>query len=83
MVLAEPNKIQETQFFCFSGDYGREKANFWQSPDYSLNFKADDDNLNFDNRSDLGEANGNYSSGLLFLGSAGYSKRGFADASLF
>ncbi|MBU2265059.1 hypothetical protein KJ784_02645 [Patescibacteria group bacterium] len=45
-------------------------ALMWQSPDYSLSFKADDDRLYFVNRFDLGEALGHFSSGLLFLGSA-------------
>jgi len=39
----------------------------WQSVN-SLNFKANDDKLNFDNTDNLANANDNYSGGLLFLG---------------
>ena len=39
-----------------------------QSVDYSLNFKANDDKLDFDNTDNLANANDNYSGGLLFLG---------------
>ncbi len=42
----------------------------WQSPDYSLNFEARDDGLDFYYRGLLGDANDFYFSGLLFLGSA-------------
>ena len=45
-------------------------ALIWRSPGYSLYFRADDDGLVFDRGGDLGFANDNYSSGLLFLGSA-------------
>ena len=38
----------------------------WQKPEYSLNFKANDDKLKFDNRNL--DANENYSGGLLALG---------------
>lgn len=41
----------------------------WQSPDYLLGFEASDDGLYFDSRGALGNASGNFSSGLLFLGS--------------
>ena len=40
----------------------------WQSAGYSLYFNANDDNANFDNRSNLGNANGNYAGGLVVLG---------------
>ena len=40
----------------------------WQSADYSLNFKANDDKLDFNNTDNLANANDNYSGGLLFLG---------------
>ena len=43
-----------------------EKDKFWQSPKYSLNFKANDDELKFDNRNL--NANGNYSGSLSVLG---------------
>ena len=42
----------------------------WQSPGYSLYFEAYDDRLYFYDRGYLGFAFGDYSSGLLFLGSA-------------
>jgi hypothetical protein len=45
-----------------------EKAKFWQSQEYSLNVKANDDNANFDNRTNLGNANDNYSGALFFRG---------------
>jgi hypothetical protein len=61
-----PNKIQEAQQ-CSSSEYGWEKTNYLQSSDYSLYFKANDDKLNFNNKANLGNANDNYSSGLLFL----------------
>lgn len=38
------------------------------SADYSLNFKANDDNADFGNRTNLGNANDNYSGGLVLLG---------------
>ena len=41
---------------------------FWQSAEYSLYLNPNDDNLNFDNRANLGNANDNYSGGLLFVG---------------
>ena len=44
------------------------RQKFWQSADYSLNFKANDDKLDFDNTDNLANANDNYSGGLLFLG---------------
>jgi len=40
----------------------------WQSTDYSLNFKANDDKLDFDNTDNLANANDNYSGSLLFVG---------------
>jgi len=40
----------------------------WQSADYSLGFKADDDELDFDFAVGLAGASGRYSGGLLFLG---------------
>ncbi len=40
---------------------------FWQSSEYSLNFNANDDNANFDNRTNLSNANDNNSGGLLFV----------------
>jgi len=82
MVQRGPNKIQEAQF-CSSGDYGWEGTNYWQSPDDSLYFKANDDNLNFDNRGNLADANDNYSSGLLFFGSAIYNKEAPFSRGLF
>jgi len=44
------------------------KGKSWQSPEYSLNFKANDDNLNFNNTDNLADTNGDYSGGLLLLG---------------
>jgi|GEM_PF-3195591 len=55
-------------FDYFSGVNRWEKANFWQSSENSLYFKANDDNANFDNRANLADANDNYSGGLLFIG---------------
>lgn len=46
----------------------REKGKIWQSRENSLYFKANDDNANFDNRSNLDNANENYSGGLVFRG---------------
>jgi hypothetical protein len=69
-----PNKIQEAQFFALLVNNRRERTNYWQSPGHSLYFKANDDRLNFNNRGNLGNANDNYSSGLLFLGSAQYNR---------
>lgn len=43
-----------------------EKGKFWSSADYSLYFKANDNNLNFNHRNL--NANDNYSGGLLLLG---------------
>ena len=43
------------------------KGNVWQSAENSLNFKANDENLDFDNRNL--NANDNYSSGFVLLGS--------------
>ena len=40
----------------------------WQSADYSLNFKANDDKLAFSNTDNLANANDNYSGDLLFFG---------------
>lgn len=51
--------------------YGWETAIFvewWQSSDNSLYFNANDDNLNFDNRINLDNANDNYAGGLVVLG---------------
>ena len=45
---------------------GWERTNSWQSADYSLYFKANDDKLNFDNTDYLANANDNYSGGLFF-----------------
>ena len=45
-------------------------ALLWQSSDRSLYFRAYDDGLSFDDGADLGDAYDDYSSGLLFLGSA-------------
>lgn len=42
----------------------------WQSPGCSLYFEADDDDLGFGSRGSLGVASDDYSSGVLFLGSA-------------
>jgi hypothetical protein len=42
------------------------RQKLWQSAEHSLNFKANDDNLDFDNRNL--DANDNYSGGVLFLG---------------
>lgn len=39
----------------------------WQSADQTLNFKSNDDNLDFNDRNL--DANDNYSGGLLFVGS--------------
>jgi len=66
----EPNKIQGKYYFLshFLGGYRRKKTKLWQSADYSLNFKANDDKLDFDNTDNLADANDNYSGGLLFLG---------------
>lgn len=64
---AEPNKIQKMTFFIF-GENGREKTKSWQSADNSLYFKANDDNLDFNDNGNLGNANDNYSGALLFLG---------------
>ena len=47
---------------------GWRKTHFWQSAEYSLNFKANDDKLDFDNKSNLDNANDNYSGGLFVLG---------------
>lgn len=41
---------------------------FWQSSDHSLNFKANDDKLDFDNTDNRANAYDNYSGGLFFLG---------------
>ena len=40
----------------------------WQSEQYSLYFNANDDNANFDNRTNLDDANDNYAGGLVVLG---------------
>ena len=40
----------------------------WRSADYSLNFRADDDELGFGCADNLADARGPYSGGLLFLG---------------
>ncbi len=47
--------------------YWTERSNVWQSAENSLNFKANDENLEFNNRNL--NANDNYSGGLLVLGS--------------
>ena len=46
---------------------GREYK-LWQSREHSLYWKANDDKLDFDNKANLGNANDNYSGGLVFLG---------------
>ena len=52
----------------FPGGFRWERANYWQSADYSLYFKANDENADFDNRGNLANANDNYSAGLVFFG---------------
>jgi len=66
----EPNKIQGKYYFLsyFSSGLDGKGQIFWQSADYSLNFKANDDKLDFNNTDNLANANDNYSGGLLFLG---------------
>lgn len=65
----------------FSSDYRRKRTNSWQSPGYSLCFKANDDKLDFDNTDNLTNANDNYSGGLLFLGLClDKRNRGFVSA---
>lgn len=51
-------------FWC----HGRKRVIFWQDAQNSLNFKANDDELKFDNKGNLGHANDNYSGGLFVLG---------------
>ncbi len=55
----------------------------WQSSDYSLNFNANDDNANFDNRDNLSNANDNYSGGVLFVGLCLKTSLCVAEALLF
>lgn len=63
--------------------FGWERTNSWQSAEYSLNFKANDDNLNFDNTDNLANANDNYSGGLLFVGLCLNENKGPCVGSLF
>jgi hypothetical protein len=66
----EPNKIQGKYYFLsyFPGGYGWKKIKLWQSADYSLNFKANVDELFFALTGSLAHAHAHYSGGLLFLG---------------
>lgn len=41
---------------------------FWHDAEYSLYLNPNNENLNFDNRANLENANENYSGGLSFLG---------------
>ena len=45
-----------------------EKSKQWQSADNSFYFKANDDELNCNDNGNLGDANDNYSGGLVLLG---------------
>ncbi len=61
-----------------------EKGNHWQAVfEQSLNFKANDAKLKFDNKDNLGNANDNYSGGLLFVGLCLTSKELLLRGSLF
>lgn len=46
----------------------KERSKSFRSSAASLNFKANDDNLKFDNNENLDNANDNYSGGLVFVG---------------
>lgn len=74
------NEIQGKIFDIFSSARGRRKIKSWNSADYSLNFKANDDNANFDNRNL--NANDNYSAGLVLLGLCLNKKRAPYDGAL-
>ena len=43
------------------------ESTLWQSADYSLYLNPKDDNLDFNNRANLGKANDNYAGGLSFF----------------
>ena len=67
----------------FSSGLDGKEQNSWQSSNYSLYFKANDDRLNFDDADDLVNANDDYSGGLLFLGLCLNKNKDLKTRSLF